>query len=279
LDQAVEQLRTPLGISVGVVAIILALFVIRKALTVVFVLLAVGLGGWGVARQMGWDIPFVLPGEISEATRTTLEASRQALETNALADAEAIGSMTRSAAGPSPDASVAQAVADGVRTAEIRYNAPETMLLNMPVDMRLVIDASGMEDLKSLLEGLRGAMRKGQAELTRQVTASLYGSGFDIRPLKPERQVLIEDRASSWQWEVTPRQEGERTLILELFAHPGGSDAAAPVQEFRDEIEVRVTVLSRALGFMQTTQPVLGFAAAAVSLGLAGFSMVRRRKN
>jgi hypothetical protein len=152
------------------------------------------------------------------------------------------------------------------------------MQLNMPIDLRLVVDPTGMENPESLLEGLPGEVREGQADLTRQVTATLTGSGFDIRPLKPPRQVLAGDRATTWQWEVTPREGGTRTLFLDVFAHPGGGEAAASVREFRDDIEVEVTFVSRALGFAQTAQPAVGFGAGAVSLLLAGVGLVRRRR-
>jgi len=168
--------------------------------------------------------------------------------------------------------------ADGVRTAQIVYNAPTTMQLNMPIDLRLVVDASQMEDLEALLEGLPGDIRGGEAELTSQVSASLFGSGFDIRALKPDRQILSDERPSTWQWEVTPRSAGQHTLILEVFAHPGGGDAAAGVREFRDEITVEVTMISKTLAFAQTAQPVVGFVAGGVSLLIGLFGFVRRRR-
>ncbi len=279
LDQVMEQLNGPVGIGIAVVAGLLALFVLRKLLSLVFLVLSLMLVSWGAARYFGWDVPYVLPGQITEAAREAIADARRSLEANAVVGPEAVGATVRGpGAEATPEAVAARAVAESVRTAELRYNAPDTLLLNVPVDMRLVVDASGMARPEDLLEGLPGEVREGQAELTSQVTASLYGSGFEIRPLKPERQVLAEATASSWQWEVTPRQAGTRTLILEVFAHPGGGDAAAPVREFRDEIEVQVTFVSRALGFVQTAHPVAGFAAAAVSLLIAAVGMVRGRR-
>jgi hypothetical protein len=283
VDTILEQLQglgTPTLVIGGIVVVVVALALIRKLVTLFFVLLAIGFGGWAGARQMGWDIPFVLPAPIVEAARNAAETAAAGYSSGAasrldggLAQPE---SVARSMAAPATPPA-AQAAAEDLARAEIRYNAPDSMQLNMPIDMRLVVDASGLAAPEILLDGLPGEVREGQAELTRQVTATLTGSGFDIRPLKPARQVLPEDRASTWQWEVTPREEGRKTLLLEVFAHPGGSDAAASVAEFRDEIDVQVTTLSKVLDFVQTAQPAIGFAAGGLSLILAGMSFFRRR--
>lgn len=287
-----EQLNGPVGIGAAVIAMVVLLALLRKIMTVIFLVLAVGFGGWAVARQQGWDIPFVLPGlpEAFAEAAAAPGAAPEPVAEPAMAEVEsAPARMTRSAtrslgapaaaapSGPSP-ADAAASVADGVRTAELKYNAPTTMQLNMPVDLRLAIDTSGMADLDAVLEGLPGEIRGGEANLTSQVTASLSGNGFDIRALKPTRQILSETGETTWQWEVTPRNEGMHTLILEVFAHPGDGDAAARVSEFRDEIEVQVTLISKALIFAQTAQPAVGFAAGGVSLLMAFFGLMRRRR-
>jgi hypothetical protein len=277
-----EQLTSPLGIGAAIVVVLVVLIVIRKIFSFIFVVLALVLGGWAAARALDWDVPFVLPGSAIETLAMTGDksapepmAESEAVTTRSLAPRSAPTAAADSAGGAT---AAAEAAADAVRTAQIRYNAPATMQLNMPINLRLAIDASGMEDLESVLEDLPGEIRSGEAELTSQVTATLTGTGFDIRPLKPARQVLTEERPSTWQWEVTPRVEGRHTLVLEVFAHPGGGDAAASVREFRDEITVEVTPLSKVLHFAQTADPLVGVGGGAVSLALALFGLFRRRK-
>jgi hypothetical protein len=281
---SLDQLGGPIAIGAAIVVVLIVLAVIRKLMTLIFVVIALGFGGLAAAKQLGWDVPFVLPGRIVEAARDAAASAAAGYSAGARLDGEAavqpesLSTRTLSASAVSPEAAAAQAAAADVRRSEIRYNAPGSMQLNMPIDLRLVIDASGTANLEGELEGLPGEIRGGAADLTEQVTASLTGTGFDIRSLKPARQVLADNRASTWQWEVTPREAGLHTLFLEVFAHPGGAEAAASVAEYRDEIDVQVTVLSRALNVVQTTQPVIGFAAAAVSLLFAGLSFVRRRR-
>lgn len=281
LDTLLEQLNSPLAIGVAIVAVIVFLMILRKLITIIFLVVALGFGYYALARQNGWDIPYVLPGSLEAMADAAVTAAGEAaasLDSDAVVRPEALGVESRALGGASPQAVAAEELAEGLRTAEVVYNAPESMQLNMPVDLRLAIDVSGSEELETLFEGLEGELRGGQAELTEQATASLSGSGFDIRPLRPERQILSGDRPNTWQWEVTPRQAGLRTLTLEVFAHPGGGDAAASVEAYRDEIEVNVTLLSRALGFAQTTQPVVGWVAGALSIAIAGFSFMRRRR-
>ena len=74
MDQ-LQQFGGPVGIGVAILVVVLVLTAIRKLVTLVFVLLAIGFGGWAAAKQMGWAIPFVLPGAITEADRSELEAA------------------------------------------------------------------------------------------------------------------------------------------------------------------------------------------------------------
>jgi hypothetical protein len=273
LDKVLSQLNGPLGIVVALVVVLIVLFLVRKILSLVFLVLAVALGGWAAAREFNVSIPFVLPGKITEAVQSAVGAAAKTV--GATVHTESAGARALGA----PETPAAQSAAAQVRAAKLAHNAPSAMTLNMPVSLRLAVDPSGGNP-EDALAGLPGGVRTGQAELTPQVTASLYGSGFDIRALKPARQVLAKDAVSTWEWEVTPREAGAHTLYLEVFAHPGGGEAAASVKTYEDKIDVKVTIASEALHFVQTVQPLAGFLAAGVSLALAaiGFFANRGRK-
>jgi len=50
MEQILEQLNGPVGIGVAVIAVVLVLVVIRKVMSLIFLVLAVGLGGWEIGR-------------------------------------------------------------------------------------------------------------------------------------------------------------------------------------------------------------------------------------
>lgn len=267
-----SRIDSPVGWAVAAIVFIVVVSLLRQVISFLFLILALALGGYAVARYFDYPIPFVLPGMADKASAPSggATAFTESLSTG--------GAPVMAMRSFGPDEAAAGVMAEGLRAARIVYNAPQTMTLNMPVDLRLLVDASDMENLEALLEGLEGETRTGEAALTSQVSASLYGSGFDIRALKPARQVLPDDKPISWQWEVTPRREGVRTLNLEVFAHPGDGDATAGVKEFHDQIDVTVTPLSRALAIAQDAHPVIGGAAAGVSLLAAFWGFARRRR-
>jgi hypothetical protein len=104
----------------------------------------------------------------------------------------------------------------------IVYNVPATMTRDFPqkVELRLSIQKS-MEELKKKImnSGLLGVdTKKNDAVVTDVMSAQLIGdSSFQISPAIALNQSIVPD-GNSWNWIVTPRQEGRHNLVLKLSA-------------------------------------------------------------
>jgi hypothetical protein len=82
-----------------------------------------------------------------------------------------------------------------------------------------------------------------------QMRATLAGQGFEITPLGAgERPVVVSSTIpTEWKWDVTPRQNGQRTLTLTLeplVATPVGT-ASRPQTIMTRDVDVRVSWLGR----------------------------------
>lgn len=273
IAKGMELASSPAGLFGLAVAGLVVLFIVRKILSVVFLLVALASGGWAAARFLDIPVPMLLPGDAKPAEAAPPERSLKDKALEAVLGKALEGLAGIESAGPSAG------LEGSAQTARIVYNAPEKMALDTPGDLRLVVDISNSPDLAKLLEGLAGETREGEAAVTPEVSASVFGTGFDVAGLKPERQRLSKESPNSWQWQITPREEGVRTLVVELYAHPDGQGATS-IRQFRDEITVTVSPFSKLIKTAQTVHPVIGAAAAGVSLLLAfaSIAMGRRKK-
>ena len=169
---------------------------------------------------------------------------------------------------PAPEPLVAtQSLAEQFQSREVSYNRPpSTLALDHPIDVSLVINATGDEGAAAeALQGFDGTIVERDVELTDVVSAQLTGVGFDIVEQTVERQRLSPRVLNRWQWRVTPTKEGTQTLVLEIFGYANGALEGEPLDAYRDEIVVEVRDLDRLISFAQDYEPVF-----AIGAGVAG---------
>lgn len=257
----------------------------RTFLFVLFAIAAVALGGmWllvqtepgtgEVAVTEGAPPPPPPPepaAETAEAAASGEEILSDAVpEENAFADSEAAVGEERFAvaAAPEPEPMVAtQSIQEQFESREVTYNRPpSTLALNHPIDVSLVINATGVEGAGAeALDGFDGEVVERDVELTDVVSAQLTGPGFDIVEQTVERQRLSPRVLNRWQWRVTPTKEGRQTLVLEIFGYADGALEGEPLDAYRDEIVVEVENLDRVISFAREYEPVF-----AIGAGVAG---------
>lgn len=245
----------------------------RSLLRLFFLLLAAGFLGWASWAYLSQSAvasktaaPAAAPSGADRADAAPRVSASRSIE---------MGEVAIASAGPggAPDPA---AVASALKDVKIAYNKPPTMRLNRPTDVTLFIDASGSADLKALLKGYEGEAAGGTIPGSSTMSAALSGPGFDIERRTPERQGLSLSAPNQWEWRVTPTEAGERPLTLKIFAYVG--EAAQPLQTFQDVILVSVSPIDQAVDIAKTAHPVIGVVAGAVSLSIAAFGFVRRRR-
>ncbi|MGD2134209.1 MAG: hypothetical protein PVI23_15570 [Maricaulaceae bacterium] len=269
INQAMDFVQTPVGMGVAVVAALIVLFIIRKLLSLIFLIAGLGVLGWAGLRYS--DV--ISFDELSEPSfvASAFNAPPPGAATAEAAAAPAARSLSAdSADAPSPE---------DVRELPIHYNRPSQMGLERPTTVSLVVDATGEGEGAALLEGFVGEIISGQAELTPNVSATLTGPGFDVEAQSPLQQRLSDQTENIWTWQVTPTQEGEQVLTLQIYSHPGDAGAAQPVAAYTDRITVHVSRFGLILALANRADPLIGVAAGSVSLLLALFGILRRRRH
>lgn len=166
------------------------------------------------------------------------------------------------------------------KSRRVTYNRPPAKLaLNKPVDVSLVINATADETAgKEALEGFKGEIVERDVDLSDTVSAQLTGAGFDIVTQTVDRQRLSGRTVNRWQWRVTPTEEGEHTLMLEIFGYATGSLDAEPLDAYRDVIAVEVEQLDQIVSWAKGVQPLFAVLAALAGIGSACFAFLRFRE-
>ena len=173
-----------------------------------------------------------------------------------------------------------QSIAEQFESREVTYNRPpSTLALNRPIDVSLVINATGEAGAgRAALDGFDGEIVERDVELTDVVAAQLTGPGFEIVSQNVEpRQQLSPRVLNRWQWRVTPTEEGRQVLVLEIFGYAAGALEAEPLDAYRDEIVVEVRNLDRVISFAQEYEPVFAIGAGVFGGLSALFGFLRFR--
>lgn len=240
-------------------------------------LAAFGWAAWLYVEQNG--VPGLTADDAAAPEPAAVEAGgpRSALDAVLPQSVEAPGApRTFTSSGAPAERRAARNVAGALEEADIAYNRPDTMRLNQPTNILLVMDASGEADLAERLRGYVGDLVETSVGVGHEVEARLNGPGFEITSRSPERQALSLETQNTWEWQVRALQEGERELTLTIYAYVGG--AAEVIETYSDTITIEVTTIDRVIGLAQTAHPVVGVVAGAVSLLVAFFGFARRRR-
>lgn len=101
------------------------------------------------------------------------------------------------------------------RTGKITFNTPETMYYKKPVIVVLKITDNLLEEPKIEEEGI---IETEKIDVYDSMKAELTGTGFDIKPLTQETQLVLKNKIVTWRWAITPNMLGNQRLFLNIYA-------------------------------------------------------------
>ncbi len=167
----------------------------------------------------------------------------------------------------------------------VAYNRPESMILDEPIDISLVLGEVVGESPEDLLEGLPGDIEVTKTVMGRNMSAELQGAAFEVTPAGLQERLVMQSGATYWTWRVVPRSKGQYPLTLSIYVHVGGyGDLSAPIaiQTFRDQIEVKVRAWDQVADFItEGVNPVYTLIAAVAGISgivWGGFVWWRKKK-
>lgn len=139
----------------------------------------------------------------------------------------------------------------------VAFTTPSRMLQEETAIVQLVLDpTSTLEELQARLaeEGEAGEEVGGEViRFSRVMEANLVGSGFDIEPITPGRQLVTLTEPTRWAWMIRATESGEQRLHLTLSAtfRIEGTQQLRHLRTFEREIPVLVSWPRTIAGFIE----------------------------
>jgi hypothetical protein len=139
-----------------------------------------------------------------------------------------------------------------VEVGNIAFNTPRNLYVGDPavMEVRLSRQKSIADLQQKIVEA--GAKEGARIQVSREMQASLSGSGFKIEPITPEVQSLSDTEDTEWKWEIKPTEVGNQRLYLTLSAllSVEGQRTPRAVRTFERTIDVSVTWPTRLSAFL-----------------------------
>ena len=180
---------------------------------------------------------------------------------------------------PDQEISSGASFQDRLYDVPVAYEHPTSVDYGRSFQVTFAVDGTGDVSAVDALPGDEQRVVEAQAKISDRIKASLVGPGFEIELMSPEVQRLSLLTENVWRWNVTPMEEGEQVLIVELFALDG--DEAVPVRTYRDEVVVSVTDFQRVLKVANSLNPI-AVVVSGIGTAIGGFfgffNFFRRRR-
>jgi hypothetical protein len=135
--------------------------------------------------------------------------------------------------------------------AKIAFQTPGRMQIGKSKDVKLILNLKkSIEELKAEL-GKEFPTGGATVDASPIMEATLSGGAFDIRAANPARQAIRDSGNTTWEWSIVPREKGQQTLKLRLYAIVtlGGTSAPLEVKTFERDIPVDVSIPELVLTF------------------------------
>jgi len=166
------------------------------------------------------------PGDAAAKQAAAAAAAATATAAAAAAAARAAAGVAAAAASAMPAASAATALQPGM----VAWNTPPTMAMGetAEVELRVTLD-------ERLFPGIAGRVQAGgsttaeAAELSRDLTAKLESTAFDVKPDGERRQMVREGRDAVWRWVISPKLKGRQKLLLSITAQLANGPSIEPL--------------------------------------------------
>lgn len=137
-----------------------------------------------------------------------------------------------------------------LRVGNIAFNAPQTINISETIRVRALVSPDESTATLQAQIDAPGEKVVAPLKISKLMEARLSGEGFRIVPISSARQA-VGSGITTWEWEVTPEEEGRHrlTLSLDAFVRMDGQSVAKTLRTFDHPIDVQVTATQRIGGW------------------------------
>ncbi len=159
-----------------------------------------------------------------------------------------------------------QQILSKYRSAKLSFNIPDSMWLEKSYQIVLLVSTGMAGELlvSHLISQIGkthevGSLYTDSVRVSTKLEAHLNGQDFSITPITSIQQVIFEDKPTKWEWIVTPRKSGSKTLFLTLnaFCFFQEQEITQTIETYRRPIIVHVKMTSRIIKWISKLAGVL----------------------
>jgi hypothetical protein len=159
-----------------------------------------------------------------------------------------------------------------LRRGHVVYNPPERMRLGQTRELEVRVSRRLTPEVTATLSGGGDPVTEPLPIATR-MRAELTGAGFEIESRgSPAVQLIRKEGYRSWVWSVTPTKAGRHDLNLTIYAlaPEAGNEDALDYRVFYRSIEVDVSAVQTATGWLSRNLATIGTISALLGVTAAG---------
>jgi hypothetical protein len=157
-------------------------------------------------------------------------------------------------------------IVENLASGQYLFNKPDTAYVDTPFHITLVLKTSPKQDVMPLLSGMPGQVAQREGKFAQSVEATLHGDDLTIDPSGSQARTATTVEPVTWEWTITPKTGGQKTLVLEVVANiQAGSDShKVQIKTLREPIQVSVSGFQQIKAFVADANGFLVAAGAAV---------------
>jgi hypothetical protein len=162
------------------------------------------------------------------------------------------------------------------------FNKPDSAYVEEPFRVVLTLTTAPDQDVSSVFLGTEGKVTAKQGQFAQHLEARLRGGiDFKVDPSDPQEQTVTSLNPVVWEWSVTPRKPGNKTMFIDVAANLilGTQQEHVQLKTLDERIEIRVSILHFILAAVTSLWGVaLGIATMIIAiLGVVHYSRSLRR--
>jgi hypothetical protein len=127
------------------------------------------------------------------------------------------------------------------------FNKPNKAYVGLPFNIALALKTSPEQNVELTISGSPGVITERRARFSQSVEASLSGEDMTVKPEGGQSRTATLVEPVIWEWMVTPKAGGKKTLVLEVAANiqVGPDRHRVQINTLREPIEVAVSNFHR----------------------------------
>jgi hypothetical protein len=161
-------------------------------------------------------------------------------------------------------------IVDDLETGTYLFNKPGNTHVDVPFHLALVLKTTPKQDVAPLLEGFSGQVTERTGKFAQSLEASLRGDDMVVEPPGMQVRTATTIEPVTWEWTVTPKAGGEKTLVIEVVANieVGADHHKVQIKTLREPIQVDVSGFQQIKAYLTEANTfVLAIGAAIPALG------------